>query len=147
MGDRPGGAPDEANKATAERRIAATEELRDRHDRLTGATAALIVAIREAGEGPWVAGSGPTEEALPRWLEEQGNRMEALKEILDQKQRELGTRNLGSRGQVGVLRQDSNQPGELPHWEVEDLVLKKGFTVKEPEGGGTKGTIAQTIPR
>ena len=41
--------------------------------------------------------------------------MEAMKEILDQKRRELGTGNLGSWGQVWVRQQDSNQPGEPSH--------------------------------
>ena len=56
----------------------------ERQDRLTGATAALVGAVRESGEGSWEAGSGSTEEALLRWIEEQGDRMEALKESLDQ---------------------------------------------------------------
>ena len=45
--------------------------------------AALLVAVREAEEGPWEVGLGPTEEALLSWIEEQGDRMEALKESLD----------------------------------------------------------------
>ena len=56
-------------------------------------------------------GSGPTEEALVRWLEEQGDRMEALKKGLDQKQRELA--RTGSRGQGPVQRQGSNRQKEL----------------------------------
>ena len=59
--------------------------MRDSQDRLTGATSALLMAVREAGPRP-------TDEALPRWLEEQGDRMEALKESLDQKRKELAKR-------------------------------------------------------
>ena len=49
----------------------------------------LIVAVKEAGEGPLEAGSGLREGALLRWLGEQVARMEDLKESLDQKRREL----------------------------------------------------------
>ena len=86
----------EASKTTAENVGAATEELKDRQDRLTGATAALIVAVREAGEGLWEAGSGPMEGALLGLLEEQIDWMEDLKESLDQKRRELGAGKLGA---------------------------------------------------
>ena len=44
MGTRPGEASDEANKATAKKRLEVTEEIRERQDRLIGATAALVVA-------------------------------------------------------------------------------------------------------
>ena len=78
-----------ASEVTSENLLAATEELRDRQDKLSGATAALIVAVKEAGEGPWEAGPGLTEEALLGWLEKQVDRMKDLKESLDQKRSEL----------------------------------------------------------
>ena len=75
----------EEREVTAENLLAATRELRDRHGRLFRATVALIVAVKEAEEGPWEPGSGLSEEALRRWLKEQVSRMEELKESLDQK--------------------------------------------------------------
>ena len=59
--EAPQGRELEADEATAEKRLAVTEELKDHQDRLTWATAALIVAIRETREGLWEAGSGPNE--------------------------------------------------------------------------------------
>ena len=76
-------------EVTAENLLAATGELRDRQSKLFRATVALIVVVKEAGEGPWEPGSGLTEENLRRWLEEQVSRMEELKESLDQKRRKL----------------------------------------------------------
>ena len=98
-----------ASKVTAENLLAATEELRDRQDRLTGATAALIVAVREAGEGPWEAGSGQREEALLGWLEKQVDQMEDLKESLDQKRRELARLGAGKLG-AGLARAAGLKP-------------------------------------
>ena len=36
----------------------------------------------------------------------------------------------------------SNRPGKLPHGEVKDMLLKRGFAVKESEECGTNGTMA-----
>ena len=83
------GASHEAREVTIENLLAATGELRDRQGRLFRATVALIVAVKEAEEGPWEAGSGLTEEALLKWLGKQVDRIEDLKESLDQKRREL----------------------------------------------------------
>ena len=49
--EAPQGIEREDNKANTEKWLAVTEELRDRQDRLTGATVALIVAVREAEKG------------------------------------------------------------------------------------------------
>ena len=76
---------------------AATGELRDRQDKLSRATAALIVAVKEAGEGPWEARSGLREEALLRWL-------------LDQKRRELTMRT-----QVGEEKRKCEGFPEVRH--------------------------------
>ena len=46
------GAPYGASEVTAENLLVVTEELRDRQDKLAGATAALIVAVKGAGGGP-----------------------------------------------------------------------------------------------
>ena len=145
MGTRPGEASDEANKDTVEKQHAVTEELRDLQDRLTGATAALLVALREAGKGPWETGSGPTEEALLGWLEEQIYQMEDLKESMDQKRRELTGLKAGKLGSLGrgrVVRQDSNRPGERSHGEVEDRFREQDVAAKESKEGGTKGIRA-----
>lgn len=80
MQEDPREASYKASKTTAENIGAATEELKDCHNRITGATAALIVVVREAGEGPWEARSGPMEGALLGWTEEQIDWMEDLKE-------------------------------------------------------------------
>ena len=61
--EAPRGRELEADKATAEKRLAVTEELKDHQDRLTWDTAALIVAVRETREGLWEAGSGLAEVA------------------------------------------------------------------------------------
>ena len=127
MWTQPGETSDEANKATAENWRAAVEELRDSHDRLTGATAALLMAVREAG--PRL-----TEEALPRWLEGQRDRMEALKENLDQKQRELGAGNLGSWGQSWVLRRGLNRQREKSHGGGPRQVPRARFHREEAQG-------------
>ena len=100
--------------------------------------AALIVAVREAG-------SGPMEGALLEWLEEQIDRVEDLKQSLDQKQRELawlGAGKLGSWGRGCVVRRGSNPPGERFHMEVKDMFREQGFAAKESEAGGTKGNRA-----
>ena len=132
-----------ASKVTAENLPAATEELRDHQDRLTGATAALIVAVREAGEGPM-------EEALLGWLEKQVDRVEDLKESLDQKRRELARLGDGKMGRWelgGVLLRGSYLPGELPHVEVKDMFLERGLAMRESKEGGTNGTMALlTLP-
>ena len=47
------GASHEAREVTTENLLAATGEMRDRQGRLFRATVALIVAVKEAEEGPW----------------------------------------------------------------------------------------------
>ena len=94
-------------EVTTENLLAAAGELKDRQDKLSRATAALIVAMKEAGEGPWEAGSGLREGALLRLLGEQVARMEDLKESLDQKRRELAmntpkTHRITPQGPIGV---------------------------------------------
>ena len=71
------------------------------------------MAVKEVGEGPGEAGSGQTEEAFLRWLEEQGGQMEALKKGMDRKRKELA--RLGSWGQGTIRGQGSNQQMELSH--------------------------------
>ena len=145
MGTRPGEASDEANKATAKKRIEVTEELRERQDRLTGATAALIVAVREAGEGLWEVGSGLMEEALLRGLEEEGDRMEALKGSLDQKQRELA--RLASWGQGCVQWRDSILRTEMSHGGVQFTSLEQGSIGKGSEEHGAYGSMILPDPK
>ena len=79
------GASSLASAATAENLLAGTGELKDRQDKLSRATAALIVAVKEAGGGQWDAEPGLTEEALRGWLGEQEDRIEDPKERLDLK--------------------------------------------------------------
>ena len=51
-GNRPGETLDEANKTNVEHWRVNIEEMRGSQDRLTGATAALLMAVREAGSRP-----------------------------------------------------------------------------------------------
>ena len=107
-GHQTGQASDEVDKTTAKMQSKVTKELREQQGRLTGATADLIRAVVEAKVGV-------TEEALLEWLEEQGDRMENLKESLDQKRRELTRR--GSWGQESVAGRKPREP--------EDQILRK----------------------
>ena len=130
MENQPGEASDEANKATAKIRLKVTKELREQQDRLTGATAALIVAI-------WEAGSGAMEETLLEWLEEQGDRMETMKESLDQKRRELTRRGSGGQGRAqrrdSILRREMSRGGS-----------KGRPSSKAPSAKGPKDTSSRT---
>ena len=78
-----------ASEATAEDLLAGTWELMDRQDKLSGASAALIGAVKGAGGGSWEARPELTEEALMGWNRDQEDRIEDLTERLDQKQRVL----------------------------------------------------------
>ena len=54
-------------------------------DKLTGATAVLLAAVRASGGGPWEARLGLTKKALADWLAEQEDRVRELKERLERK--------------------------------------------------------------
>ena len=79
------------------------------------------------------------EEALSRWLEEQGDRMEALKESLDQKRKELtkmGAGDPGSWGQEWVLWQGLNPQRERSQEGVKGRPIERGSIGKRSEGDG-----------
>ena len=127
-------------EVTAENLLAATGELRDRQDKLSRATAGLIGAVKEAGEGPLEAGPGLTEEALLRWLRVQVARMEDMKESLDQKRRELALRT-----PVG------DKKGKEEEWVLEERrrlrqQVRRDQDERAPEQGRGEGGIRTSGP-
>ena len=128
---------------------AATGELRDRQDKLSRATAALIVAVKEAGVGPWEAGSGRREEALLRWLGDRAAWMKDLKESLDQKKRELAMWT-----QVGEKKESAKD--FLRYRAKEEWILeerrrlrqqaRKDRDKQDPEQGQREGGIRISSP-
>ena len=58
-------------------------------EKMTEATTRLLAVVCEVGGGPWEECPGLTERALTVWMGEQEDRVDGLKERIEQKQREL----------------------------------------------------------
>ena len=55
-------------------------------ERMIEATTRLLMRVSEAGKGPWETCQGLTQRALTKWLGEQEDPVDELKESLDRKQ-------------------------------------------------------------
>ena len=83
-----GGTSSTVSEATAENLLKGVEDLEAQEEKMTEATTDLLAALSEAGGGPWGTDTGLTEPDLLVWLGVQQDRVEELKEKLDQRGRE-----------------------------------------------------------
>ena len=75
--------------ATAKNLLRGVEKLEAQEEKIPEATIKLLVAVSEAGGGPWGTDTGLTEPDLLVWLGVHQDRVEELKEKLNRRGREI----------------------------------------------------------